>query len=427
MYQRRFIILGLCNTLLTAGATLARDEPKVSNQTTVAFRIVYRKDHKEKEWTAGTERFRTAQAAETAAQRLMEARVVVAAKAEAFDPATGKTVTSPRPQESQRGSAKAGTPSTSVDRGRNRSYPPGERPVPTDDGNSSPSSRSSRDSRPFINLGGMSVTNDFMARRRPPRQKGWLAAQGESKDKGSSDISRGKGDLGRRSYGTFQLISAPGKDGAESNVEAFVNRYYPKDFEGKEVNKLPFMETWLRLSLEDPESFRKNEDEFILKTDLNPMLSQLEKRLSLNMKDRSDTLREVLWAVAVQHGPGRGAQVVERAMKGKDVADLNDRDVIAAIYKERLRKDEDGKLAYFDSDETSDKVRAGVELRFAQEQNEALAALAGEPTTRQELQRRARKAQADFKKDVQSDIKKRAADEAKNRAEDAPSDVPKKP
>ena len=187
------------------------------------------------------------------------------------------------------------------------------------------------------------------------------------------------------------------------------------------------METWLRLSLEDPESFRKNEDEFILKTDLNPMLSQLEKRLSLNMKDRSDTLREVLWAVAVQHGPGRGAQVVERAMKGKDVADLNDRDVIAAIYKERLRKDEDGKLAYFDSDETSDKVRAGVELRFAQEQNEALAALAGEPTTRQELQRRARKAQADFKKDVQSDIKKRAADEAKNRAEDAPSDVPKKP
>ena len=90
MNQRRLIILGLCNTLLTTGASFAReDEPKATAETPVAFRIVYRKDNKQKGWTAGTERFRSAQAAETAAQRLMDARAVVTARVEAFDPTRG--------------------------------------------------------------------------------------------------------------------------------------------------------------------------------------------------------------------------------------------------------------------------------------------------------------------------------------------------
>jgi hypothetical protein len=414
MNQRQLIILGLCNTLLTAGASLARgDEPKTTTEASVAFRVVYRKDYKQKEWTTGTERFRSAQAAETAARRLMDTRAVVAARVEAFDPATGKIINNPPPQTKTNEPTKSATPPASAGRGQNRSYPPGERPVPSNGGDGDSKSRTSREDRPFINLGGISLTNDFIPRRRPQKERGWLAAQGESGDKGSSAISRGTGDLGRRSYGTFQLASAPGQGGADSNVKRFVDRYYPKDFGDKEVNSLPFMEAWLRMSLEEPKQFRKNEEEFIQKTDVDPMLSQLEKRVGLDLKDRSDALREVLWAVAIQHGPGRGARIVERAIDGKDVTDLRDRYIIGAIYDERRRKDEDGKLAYFNSDETSDQTRSGVELRFARERNEALNALSSEPTTRQELLRQARKAQAELKEEVQRELEKDANSETK--------------
>jgi hypothetical protein len=72
-------------------------------------------------------------------------------------------------------------------------------------------------------------------------------------------------------------------------------------------------------------------------------------------------------------------------------------------------------------------MRSGVELRFALEQNEALATLAGEPTTRQELLRRAKKSQTEFNKEVQTDIRRRAADEAKRRAGNATEDRPRLP
>jgi hypothetical protein len=424
MDLRRLIILGLCNTLLTAGASLAGgDESKTATETPAAFRVVYRKDHKQMEWTTGTERFRSAQAAETAAQRLVDARAVVAARVEAFDPATGKAVANPRPQATESGPVRSAKPAASA-AGEKRSHPPGERWVPTDGINAPPipgtvaGIPTSNDTLPFINLGRISVTNDFIPRRRPPKETGWLAAKGESGAKGSSAISPGTGDLGGRSYGTFQISSAPGKGDAESNVEMFVGRYYAKDFGNKEVNSLPFMETWLRLSLdEDPAAFRKNEEEFIRANNVNPMLSQLEKRVGLDLKDRSDALCEVLWAVAVQHGAGRGAQVVERAMNGKDVNDLKDRDIISTIYKERLRKDGDGRLVYFSSGETSDQTRARVERRFAGEQADALAALSSEPTTRQELLRRARQAQTELKNQVLEDLRnKRAADETQDRS-----------
>ena len=358
MNRRRFTILGLCHALLTAGSSVAREnKPGPAAEAPVAFRLMYRKDHKQKEWTAGTERFRSAQAAETAAQRLMDARAVVAARVEAFDPATGKTVPNPRPKDARSGPAKPVTPPAPAGRQRN-SYPPGERPVSTE-GDPAASSRSSRERRPFINLGGVSVTNDFIGRRRPqpPRNKGWLAAKGESGAEGSSAISRGTGDLGGRSYGTFQLSSAPGAGGSDSSVERFVDRYYPKDFADKDVNTLPFMERWLRLSLEEPDSFRNNEEEFIRQQNVDPMERRLEKTLGLDLDNRSDALREALWSVAVQHGPNLGAELVQRTVKDKNVDEMKDRELIGAIYNERLQKDEDGTLVYFGSDQTSNRTR----------------------------------------------------------------------
>jgi hypothetical protein len=424
MDQRRLIILGLCTMLPATGASLARgDEPRGSGEAELAYRIVYRINFAVKNFTTGKEKFSTAQATETAARRLIESRAVVEARAEAFDPKTGKTVTAPRPEDSGAVSARSSPPPASAGRSQRGSYPPGERPVPTD-GDGPASSRSSRESRPFINLGGVSVTNDFIGRRRPhsPRNRGWLVTQSESKDGGSSVISTGKRDPGGQSYGTFQFRSKREDEDTPSNVERFVNRYYRKDFTGEPVNSPEFMETWLRLSLEEPDSFRKNEEEFLRKENIDPMLRQLEKRVDLDLGNRSDALQEVLWSVAVQHGPGHGASLVERAMKGKNADDLNDRDLIAAIYTERLRK-ENGKLVYFKRDGNP----TGEEIRFAREQNEALAALAGEPTTRQELQRRAKKAQAETESDVQTDARKRAADEAKNRASNAAHERPRMP
>ena len=98
------------------------------------------------------------------------------------------------------------------------------------------------------------------------------------------------------------------------------------------------------------------------------MVNNVKTSIGLDINSRSAVLQDVAWSTAVQHGPGN--DVFQRALAGKDVANLSDAEIIKLIYAERGRLRDDGVLARFPS--SSKTVQADVSARYKKEQADAL-------------------------------------------------------
>ena len=90
------------------------------------------------------------------------------------------------------------------------------------------------------------------------------------------------------------------------------------------------------------------------------------------MSKRSPALRDVVWSVAVQHGPNTDviAAAVKPLLKDKKVGDVTDEEIVRAAYAERGRKDKDGKLVRFRR--VSDDLIPALTKRFDNELKDAL-------------------------------------------------------
>jgi hypothetical protein len=109
----------------------------------------------------------------------------------------------------------------------------------------------------------------------------------------------------------------------------------------------------------------KAQQDYAQKTYLGSIQQQLSGQ-GIDLSKRSDLVKDALFSTAVQHGEnGGGANVVSAALKGMDLGKATDKDVVDAIYKERGRKDESGKLVHFKS--SVPKVQASVANRFGNE------------------------------------------------------------
>jgi hypothetical protein len=195
---------------------------------------------------------------------------------------------------------------------------------------------------------------------------GKLSEKYESGGRGPATVSTGKGDPGGVSYGTYQLASKIGR------ADEFVTRYYPEEFKGLKGGTDEFTKRWKELAAKDPDGLRKNEHAFIKETHYDPQVKKLAKDLGLDADKRSAAFRDVVWSVAVQHGPGTDLIVTaaKPLLKDKKADDLTDEEVIRAIYAERGRKTADGKLARFPR--VSDDWIPGLTKRFENELNDAL-------------------------------------------------------
>lgn len=128
-----------------------------------------------------------------------------------------------------------------------------------------------------------------------------------------------------------------------------------------------FGEAWRELAARDPEGFAAAQHDAIEPSHYEPQLRATEARLpGIDIANRSDAVRDVLWSTAVQHG-GRTDDIVERAVAGRDVTTMTDAELVRAIYAERGR--DDG-AAYFGR--SSEAVREGVMNRFRNEERDAL-------------------------------------------------------
>ncbi|MCU0706498.1 MAG: hypothetical protein MUF18_21290 [Fimbriiglobus sp.] len=196
---------------------------------------------------------------------------------------------------------------------------------------------------------------------------GKLSEKYESGGRGPSTVSTGEGDPGGVSYGTYQLASKIGR------ADQFVKKYYPKEFEELKGGTDEFTKKWKELAAKDADGLRKNEHEFIKETHYDPQAAKLTKELKLDVTKRSAALRDVVWSTAVQHGPNTDVIVVavkSLLTEGKKLEDVTDEAIIKAVYAERGRKTDDGKLARFKG--VSEKWIPALTKRFENEQKDAL-------------------------------------------------------
>lgn len=195
---------------------------------------------------------------------------------------------------------------------------------------------------------------------------GKLSEKYESGGRGPGTVSTGKGDPGGVSYGTYQLASKIGR------ADEFVKKYYPKEFEGLKGGTPEFTKVWKELAAKDPKALHANEHAFIKETHYDPQVRKLDKELKLDVTKRSAAFRDVIWSVAVHHGPN--TDVVTAAAKPliekKPIGEVTDEELLRAIYAERGRKGADGKLVRFKN--VSDDWIPGLTKRFENELKDAL-------------------------------------------------------
>lgn len=196
---------------------------------------------------------------------------------------------------------------------------------------------------------------------------GKLSEKYESSNRGPTTVSTGEGDPGGVSYGTYQLASKIGR------ADEFVKKHYPDEFKGLKGGTEEFTKKWKELAAKDADGLRKKEHQFIQETHYDPQVAKLSKDLKLDVTKRSTAFCDVVWSTAVQHGPRTDVIVV--AAKGlvsdkKGIDDVTDEELIKAVYAERGRKTDDGKLARFKG--VSDKWIPGLTKRFENEQKDAL-------------------------------------------------------
>lgn len=195
---------------------------------------------------------------------------------------------------------------------------------------------------------------------------GALSARYESNgDPGT--VSTGRGDHGGVSYGMYQFSSTQGS--AQEFVDGLRDTHpeYHAALDGLTPGTQEFSDVWRDLAARDPEGFAAAQHEAIERSHYEPQLRATEARLpGIDLENRSDAVRDVLWSTAVQHG-GRTDDIFERAVAGRDVTTMTDAELISAVYAERGR--DDG-AAYFGR--SSEAVRAGVMNRFRHEERDAL-------------------------------------------------------
>ena len=201
---------------------------------------------------------------------------------------------------------------------------------------------------------------------------GRLSERFESGGRGPGTISTGRGDPGGVSYGLYQFSSRRG------TVQDFVNRYYPTEFGGLRPATPAFNRQWRNLAATDPANFGVVQRRYVRDTIYAPAVQALEANPRLGLKCRSNTLRDVLWSTAVHHGPTGSVTLIRNALQpllvnGQQVDNIDDQNIIRAIYRERGRTRPNGTLVYFPK--VSRDVRHSLLVRFESEQAQALSNL----------------------------------------------------
>jgi len=185
-------------------------------------------------------------------------------------------------------------------------------------------------------------------------------------------ISPGNGDPGGKSYGAWQIATKTG------TMNTFLNWLMSKDLslysqlnlaytlDGNTFRRA-FDSKWVELASKQREYFLGLQWQFIKETHYDPVISYFKKNYSMDFNKRSFTLQNVIWSTAVQHGSGGAEGIIKKYINliKEDDPKEKDKDIITAIYSERMKVD-----IYFSN--SSEDVQNSVRQRFISESDLAL-------------------------------------------------------
>ena len=192
---------------------------------------------------------------------------------------------------------------------------------------------------------------------------GAVAAQFESGAGGAGTISTGKGDLGGKSYGAFQLA---GRGGAKGNeVEQFLKASgFEKAFEGLTVGSADFDKKWKDIAATNKD-FMASQQKYAAQTHYDPQMAKL-KGAGIDLSGKGMGVQEAVMSTANQYGANTSNII--KALQGKDVGKMDDKAIINAIQDFKAQN----VASNFKS--SSADVQAGVAKRIEQERLALLAA-----------------------------------------------------
>ncbi len=159
---------------------------------------------------------------------------------------------------------------------------------------------------------------------------GKLSEQYESGGRGPGTVSSGYGDPGGVSYGTYQLASNTGTLSAFLAHEG--DPWRAELTRGGQRGSAGFSNAWRAIAKREPERFAAAQHAFIERTHYKLTIAGVKNATGVDLDERSNALRDVVWSVGVQHGGA--VRIISDAINtaGKNASDAH---LIDAIYARR--------------------------------------------------------------------------------------------
>lgn len=183
---------------------------------------------------------------------------------------------------------------------------------------------------------------------------GSLSAKYESNGNPGT-IGNNKGDIGGKSYGTYQLTTASG------NAQKFANQY-GGNLKGLKAGTSAFDKAWKAEASKNPAKFKQAQHAYIQQTHYEPAKNAFEKVTGIVVNNLPVGVKDMIWSIGVQHGSGGARSIFKNAgVKKGDSAST----IITKVYNERMKVNK-----YFSS--SSQAIKNSVLNRFKNEMREAL-------------------------------------------------------
>ena len=192
-------------------------------------------------------------------------------------------------------------------------------------------------------------------------------------------ISSGYDDAGGKSYGMYQMASAPNIEVVQSYVKWLQkkNYWFGENLAEHPAGSIAFDEAWRWLAYSaNSEDFAKSQHDYIKEAYYDTAVHFLEQAM-YHPEKHTDTMKDVIWSRAVQYGAGYIVEMFESAALSLGYPNLSyvddksfDEEIIKAIYLNVCMTEEwiNGSPA----------LRPGLYSRFKAECNDALERLRNE-------------------------------------------------
>jgi len=230
---------------------------------------------------------------------------------------------------------------------------------------------------------------------------GILSRSEESPGAGPATISSGKGDMGGKSYGTYQLART------KNQVPEFLaseGRHWADEFRGLELYGDKFDAKWKEIARREPKAFSAAQAAYIKRVDYDPVVERIFAETHVDLRTRSHGVRNAVLSTGTQMGPGThgpddsGAALIMRRAVNETLTSVGpfdadfDRQLIDNIYRNRtlygqrviardLRQSQNPSLSPAKRDEYKKAARNMqnvLDIRYPRERRNAQALLAAE-------------------------------------------------